>query len=447
MNLISILLVTTAVLCLLTGFLSLAGSSKNDRGRMSWFFAMSLGCAMWTAGIGIFRVLPSTADESLTWALYGIYISSLFLAVSTLGYAAWRYPIGKALTVFCTLGAVFLAVVFLHDSSLLYTGITLNETANSVDLYWGWYYIAYCLFYVVTDGGFVVAQFLNARRERKVNARKGNYLLFFGFMIAGSLAIIFDLIIPPYNYSLVWVGPLSLCVVMIAFFYATLKYRLVKMASRWLQVFAYGVISSIGVIVYMLIFYIIFTALFKIPNPSSSVLVLNFLMIVVVLLLFPVINEVSASVRSMISVGQVDIAYVIKKLNKLAVRHVDLRELAGFLADHLHFTYVGFIINGKLSGSKSLAVSADELKQISHMKSAGAGEVWQQPNKTVEKTLDELGLKAVAELRNAKGKPFGQIVVGKPTGKTGFERRDLIQLEMIINLVATVIDSEKHIRA
>ena len=37
MNLISILLIATAVLCLLTGSLSLVGSSKNERGHMSWF--------------------------------------------------------------------------------------------------------------------------------------------------------------------------------------------------------------------------------------------------------------------------------------------------------------------------------------------------------------------------------------------------------------------------
>lgn len=447
MNLISILLITTAVLCLLTGFLSLVGSSKGERGHMSWFFAMSLGCAMWTAGIGIFRILPSTAGDILTWALYGIYVSSLFLAVATLGYAAWRRTAGKIFTILCAVEAVFLAAAFLHDPGLLYTGITLSKAGNSVDLYWGWYYISYCLFFVITDGGFVVTQFLNAKRERRVNARKGNYLLFFGFMIAGSLAVIFDLIIPPYNYSLIWVGPLSLCVVMIMFFYATLRYRLVRMSSRWLQIFAYGVISSIGVIVYMLIFYLIFTALFKIPNPSASVLVLNFLMIVVILLLMPVINEVSASVRSMIAVGQVDMAYVIKKLNRLAAKNVNLRELAGFLADHLHFSYIGFIINGHLYSSKPLVLSADELIHITKMKAASGSSVWQEPNKATRKIMDELGLKAVAELRNAKGKAFGQLIVGKPLGKTDFERRDLVQLEMIINLVATVIDSEKHIRA
>ncbi len=160
----------------------------------------------------------------------------------------------------------------------------------------------------------------------------------------------------------------------------------------------------------------------------------------------PVIREVSAVLRSMIMVGQVDIAYVIKKLNHLATKNVDLRDLAGFLADHLHFTYIGFIINGRLYGSKSLAMSPEELSAISHLKTSGR-DIWQQPNKAVQAAFDELGLKAVAELRNAKGKTFGQLVVGKPLGKSSFERRDLIQLEMIINLVATVIDSEKHLRA
>lgn len=214
-----------------------------------------------------------------------------------------------------------------------------------------------------------------------------------------------------------------------------------------MQVMAYGVTILMGVMAYMLLFYIVFTSLFKIPSPSASVLVLNFLMVVIVLILMPVINELNSVIKSMISVGQVDLAYVVKKLNRIATRNVDLRDLAGFLADHLHFAYIGFIINGRLYGSKALAMSTEEITQISKMKSASGGGVWQEPNKSVKKILDELDLKAVAELRNAKGKAFGQLVVGKPVGKSSFERRDLIQLEMIINLVATVIDSEKHIRA
>lgn len=446
MTLTSILLIATAILCLLTGFMSLVGASKTMRGRQACFFVTTIGCALWTGGIGVFQALGPDDMDMAMLSLYGIYLGSLLMAVCILGYAAWRRTWGKVHTIICALIAIFLAVTFIHDQSLLYTGVTLANTGNSVQLYWGWYYIAYCVFYIVNNTGFIIHQYLNARSARTRNVRKGEYILFVGLSIAGVLSIIFDLLLPPVDYSLIWVGPLTLSIVMIAFFYATLKYRIISISSRWLQAFAYGVTLLTGVAIYMLLFYIIFTALFKIPNPSTSILVLNFLMIVIVLLLMPVIREVAAAFRAMIMVGQVDIAYVIRKLNHLATRNVDLRDLAGFLADHLHFAYIGFVINGRLYGSKSLAMSSQELSSITHLKSTTNG-VWQVPNKTVQKTFDELGLYAVAELRNAKGKPFGQLLVGKPLGKAVFERRDLLQLEMIINLVATVIDSEKHLRA
>lgn len=447
MSLISILLIATAILSLLTGFISLVGSSKNDRMRGAWFFVTTIGCAIWTGGIGVFSALPPDAEDFAIVPIFCIYLGSLLMAVSVLGYAAWRRTSGKICTICCMLFAIFLAAAFIYDQSLCYTGITLSTAGNSVQLYWGWFYIAYCLFFVINNSSFVIQQYLNAKNTRTKKARRGEYILFFGLFFAGVLSIIFDLLIPPTNYDLIWVGPLTLNVVMLAFFYSTLKYRMISISARWLQMFAYGVLLSVGAVIYMVIFYLIFTALFKGPNPSSAILVLNFLMIVIVLLLLPVLNEVGASFKSMIMVGQVDIAYVVKKLNKLAAKNVDLRELAAFLADHLHFAYIGFIVNGRLYGSKALALSADELDAITHLRTAGRLEVWQQPNKTVQKILDDLDLKAVAELKNAKGRPFGQLIVGKPLGKTSFERRDLIQLEMIINLVATVIDSEKHIRA
>lgn len=446
MSLTSILLVATGVLCLLTGFMSFMGASKNLRGRQAWFFVTTIGCALWTAGIGFFSALQPGDENKAMWPLYGIYLGSLLMAVSILGYASWRRTWGKVYTIICTLAATFLAMAFVHDQSILYTGITLSHAGNSVHLYWGWYYIAYCVFYVVNNTGFIVNQYLNAKRGRIRNVKKGDYVLFFGLLISGVLSIIFDLLVPPVNYSLIWVGPLSLCIVMVAFFYSTLKYRIISMSSRWLQVFAHGVVVSIGAVIYMLLFYLIFTALFKIPNPSPAILVLNFLMIIIVLLMMPAINEVSAQIKSLIAVGQVDLAYVVKKLNRVATKNVDLRELAAFLADHLHFTYAGFILNGRLYGSKTLTITPAQLAQITHMKASGS-DIWQQPNKTTQETLDELGIKAVAELRNAKGRTYGQLVVGKPLGKSSFDRRDLIQVEMVINLVATIIDSEKHLRA
>lgn len=449
MSLISILLIATAILVALTGLVSLVGASKVDKGRMAWFFVATLGLAAWSLSIAGFLGAPTTTSENtITLLVYGIYLSALVAVPALLGYSAWKYKLGKLATILYLLLAIFLGASLLHDQEILYDEVKLSAaTGNSVHIVPGWFYLAYVLFFCTCFTLYLGVLFYRAKHTKNKRVRFGDMLLLAGMVISSGFTGLFDLILPFFgNYGLIWVGPFVITMVMAVFFYAIIKYRIIAIETAWMRVLSYVVVMSVGVIVYMLLFYMIFTSLFKIPNPSASVLVLNFLMIVIVLLLMPVINELIASIKSMISRGQVDLAYVVKKLNRIATKNVDLRDLASFLADHLHFAYIGFIINGRLYGSKALAVSAEELSKISHLRTTANG-VWQQPTKVVQEILDELDLKAVAELKNAKGKPFGQIIVGKPLGKASFERRDLVQLEMIINLVATVIDSEKHLRA
>lgn len=450
MNLVLILLVTTAVLTFLSGLLSLTGASRNDRGHIAWFFISNVGAVIWAISCGFFLNLATDQMDVAIWMVFGIYIGAFLMLVPLIGYSGWKYTIGKILTIIFILLAVVMAVALIYDPSLLYSEIILSNQGNRVVFTeGGWYYIAYSVWTVLSVATFNAITFYRARHARTKRQRNADYILLGGLSIAGVVSLVTNIIMPGMGqYSMIWVGPLTLSVVMLTYFYAILRYRVISVATPLLKALAYVVVLASGVVVYMLIFYVVFTALFKIPNPSASILVLNFLMIVIVLLLMPVINELMESINSLIQVGQVNLAYVIKKLNHLATRNVDLRDLAGFLADHLHFAYIGFIINGRLYGSKPLAMSSTELSALTHLKSAESGlEVWQKPNKTVQKIFDELDLRAVAELRNAKGKPFGQLVVGKPLGKKSFERRDLVQLEMLINLVAMVIDSEKHLRA
>ncbi len=435
------------MLAILSGLSTFVGASKLDRNRMGWFFAATIFAAIWAVSIAVFLALPTDAEQVAPYVIMSIYVSSAIMMIALLGFASWEKLAGKILVGLAVISVVITTSVVFSDMKLLFNGFTLSSNGNSVELVNGVVYWLYTFFFVlnsVLSWGFI---YHHAKAARHKRVRQGDWVLLIGLLITGGFAMITDLILPIFvRYDLIWIGPLALSVTLMAFYYAVLRFRIVSVSTGWLKILSYIVLMVTGAVIYMLVFYLIFTALFKIPNPSTSILVLNFLMIVIVLLLMPVINEASASIRSLISVGQVDIAYVIKKLNHIAAKNVDLRDLAGFLADHLHFAYIGFIINGRLYGSKSLAISPAELNGITHLKASGR-EVWQEPNKTVQKTFDELGLKAVAELRNAKGKAFGQLIVGKPIGKSSFERRDLLQLEMIINLVATVIDSEKHLRA
>jgi hypothetical protein len=55
----------------------------------------------------------------------------------------------------------------------------------------------------------------------------------------------------------------------------------------------------------------------------------------------------------------------------------------------------------------------------------------------------ELDVSAIAALRDGSGKTFGQMILGKPNSKTSFSRRDLVEIEAIINLVAVIINSKR----
>ena len=231
------------------------------------------------------------------------------------------------------------------------------------------------------------------------------------------------------------------CALIIWVYLEILLRRRLVLDARWLKVLAYALVAALAIVLYMVIFDILLVNVFKIEKVPNDVFVLNYIMIIVVMCLYPVANEVTGTLRSQIDQGQVHLTYIVRRLNKMATEDVSLDELSKFLARHLHFEYIGMIVDGKLYGSARREVSRTELKPLTDLGDPEYG-IWQELSGDAKELCEGLGVKAVAELRDAKGVSFGQILVGKPLGKVGFERRDLIQIETIMNLVAAMIDTK-----
>jgi len=166
----------------------------------------------------------------------------------------------------------------------------------------------------------------------------------------------------------------------------------------------------------MVVFYVVVTVLFKIQDLSAAIIAINFIMITIVLIMIPLMEEFITRVRSLISVQQVDVTYIVKKLNRLATQNINLTELSTFLADHLHFHYIGFLINGRLYGSKSLGISGKSLQILEKMP-VKKDAIWLDLDDEAQKLFEKNDLRAAADLKNAKGKTFGQMIVGKSLGK------------------------------
>ena len=358
-------------------------------------------------------------------------------------YVGYPYKFVRGFGLFMAMGAAILSGLLIYDPSILYSNFTLSHELNSVALNLNWFYYCYAALYFINTIVLLTALIFRVKKTKNRGLKNGLLILGAGTAVAGSLMLIFDVLLPLKDYSLIWIGPMALSIVMISHYYAVLKYRIIKLNSGWLKALSYAIILATVATVYMLFFYIIFTAIFKTPNPSSAIIIFNVLMALIFILLIPAINEISSFVRSLISTDQVDLIYATKKLDLMQkAKKVNLNELAGFLADHLHFTYVGLIINEKLYGSEAKQLSSNDLKILKKLDEPKRG-VWQTPTAEAKEVFDNNELTSVAILTDEKDHVIGQIIFGKVQNKVESTRRELIQLEMLTRLASIIVEKSK----
>lgn len=445
MQLIYILVIVVAILTILSGLTLFFGCSKSEKPRSLWFLVAAIGEAIWGVSISSFLALGAGEGNYgiAPWLVGGIYAGAIVMDTALLGYISWKNKLGKALTTLFAVVGVILIAIFIYDPSVLYSGIILSNIGNKVTLDIGrGFYIAYALYFcLITPAlcGFLIHQIKHTRSKKM---KKGYLFFMIGIAVAGLLSLVFDIILPPTRYDLIWVGPLTIGLVILGFYYAILRFRVISLSMGWMKVMSYIVIITGAVVVYLLIFHLVFSALFKIDNPSFQVILLNFIMIAIVLLLMPAISEVHALTKSWILTKQIDIAYIVKKITASSQRKLDLKELAGFLAEHAHFDYVGFLVNGKFYGSDDFKMTAEELVQVEALKTPEHG-MWQSLSGV--KNAKELEISRIGVMTNSNGEVLGQVILGKPTTKAKLDRKDLTEVEMIFNLIAVVIENGSRI--
>ncbi len=301
MQLIVILLIIVSVLTFLSGATIFLGSTKKDRARSAWFFVATIFATIWSVSIAIFLMAEPDWAPIIKWHVNWTFISAIFIDIALLGYIAWQKKYGKVATLFFfTLGLILAGFLF-YDPGLLYTSVNLSRVGNSLTTNIGAFYIIYILFFCLLVPTVILTLLHSTLRARSPKTRGSNLVLMFGFMISGTTSLIFNLIVPLWNWGLIWLGPLAISTTIICFYYTILRYRTLNLNSRWLKLLSYVVIITSLAVIYMVIFAIIFAALFRGSTPSTEVIILNFIMILIFIALMPAMNEFNKFIRSLIS--------------------------------------------------------------------------------------------------------------------------------------------------
>ena len=443
MNLINVLVVAIALLTVLSALALVLGSSKQERGYSLWFLGAAIGELIWSVSIAVMLSLPPTdAGYAVApWAIKGIYMGAIVMDIGVLGYVAWRNKFGKVLTSLFMIFGLVLMVIFLYDPSVLYSSFSLSHTGNvvNIDLSRGWY-IVYIVYFITVALAFCMTMIYRIRHTSNKNTRKGYLFFLIGLSISGGLAPIFDLFMPIWRYDLIWVGPALIGLTMVGFYYAVLRYRMVSLNTSWLKVMSSVVLVGGVLCIYLLIFHLVFAALFKVASPSFQVVLLNFIMVAVVMALTPAIIEIWGMIRSLIMSKQIDLAYIVKKLSKVDTKNPNLKDISNFLAEHMHFTYVGFLVNGKYWTGDDYEIPVEELVEIPKLDCPTKG-IWQAASSLDKEMTRKYGVYRVGILSGANGEVVGQVILGRPMTRGEVDKKDWVEIEMVMSLMGTIVEN------
>ena len=448
---VSISIFVIAVLAVFAGITLALGVRREQRGQGVMFFFAALFGAIWAAAIAIFLLLPNdTRGEALAPStVLVIYSAAIPMMVFMMAFLTSRMRMGRiALIVFLIYGVILLTLLW-SNPGLLYDSITLSNEAgqNSVNLVEGWFYLAYSCFLVAIASITLALTLFRIIRSDARSERAGLTVMMGGFFFAMIFCVVFDIWLPTFRYDLIWLGPVSLCAIVLAYFYAALKYHTIVLSSKGLRFLSYLIIISFVATIYIFV-YVMATKYILHVDIGGEVLIANMVMVLLLVAIVPLLSELSTVVKSMLSPSDVDIKNTVVEFNKMVASDPSLREVAEFVANRLNFEYVGLVINGQIYSSGFLYQPNELVAALKFLPPAAKGTVWQNYANVPElkKLFQEHRLTAVAELKNAHGEAFGYILYGMPLGKDRLDKADLYVPENTLNVLSAIIDSKLHLR-
>lgn len=302
MQIVNILLIIVAVLAVVAGVTTFLGAAKGDRARSAWFFLATVFAALWIMSVLLFQSVRPGGDIDL--AVYPAcfcYISVLFTDVALLGYITWQKRSGRIITLAITALNVVFSLVVLIKPELFQSDVVITESVNSIVFNVGPIYFTYIILACILTTAVFSALMQQKNKSKSLRIKNGSVVLLVGFAISSLVTLVVDLIITFWDWSYSWLGPLAISATIIAFYYSILRYRVLKLGSRWLRFLSLVVIVASVAIVYMIVFYVVFLAMFRGSNPSTEVIVLNFIMVFFFILLMPAINGTVLFMSSLIS--------------------------------------------------------------------------------------------------------------------------------------------------
>ena len=440
MQLIRALLVMAVIIVVLSGISIFFGSRKQEKKGSIYFLLAALGAGLWSIAIATSLDMPHASPEIVHVVVTCIIAGVTLCDVGLLAFLGWKYKGGKSLTfVFALFGALLVALLA-YDPTLFYSSYNLDQNYIQIFVNYSWYYFALIGYFFLISITF--STFLMKRIKETTNSslKTGLKVFYAGLSIGGILALVFDLILITSLPNLTWIGPMATIISIMSFYYSVVKFRTLDISTSWMKVMSYAILIATAVIIYMLVFYIVFAAMFRTPNPSIEVLILNSIMAIFLITLMPALLELTDFMKASFLSDKIQLGYITKKLDNISPKDFNPKEIVDFLADTLHYEGCALILSKHTYATDTLRLSTDETEDILKLKPMD-GLIWvKDPEMTLKSGSS---VSEVASLRNSKGVEIGKIAFGKRINDRAFQKKEFVKVEAVVEMVSILIE-ESH---
>mgnify|MGYP003292699980 CR=1 FL=1 len=426
-----ILMMIVAFLILVFGVMILFGASQDNRHHAIAGFVAGVGGSVWSIASSL-RFLSGGTSSVDSFIAYFMCLGAL---VAELGMAYFLSDSKKSinnalLLILSTVGFLVMLIPF-FDINML------NDTKH-------WFYIVYSTVVAFSSVAICISIALN----NKINSTN-KVLLFVWWFVNMGLSAIFTMLLPLQygNNNFLWAGPVSELLLILAIYVSLFNSYWINVSSEWVKRMSYVVVIFTSIMLYIVAVYLIAKFIFGWGEPDYMGVIFVAIISVVLALILLAIRKATSSMRSLLSsADKIDFSYVMSQLGKINPRS-DKTRLAVFLSHHLHLSYIGFLIDGKLYGSRPMNFSEQELNDIrASMDNSELHGIWQDIDLPIRYIIAEFGCSDIACLRDDGGNILGQVIVGKPNSNNRLSYKQLNVLEMVLNETANMLSSKHYER-
>jgi len=200
--------------------------AKNRKERINQFYALVVvSTACWSFSLLLFRITPDLFMAEI-WAKV-FYISANMIGISFFLFCTYfPYKSEKFSKIVKSIAIAFSCLVVLTSAwpNMMIRGINVYDWGKEVVLHPPTY-ILYIIYFL---GVMIIALYELYRKYRQSDLAIRTQLRFaiVGYVTAIIGGIIFNLIVPLWNYQLIWVGPLFTVILSVLIAYAIFKHHL-----------------------------------------------------------------------------------------------------------------------------------------------------------------------------------------------------------------------------